>query len=227
MSTDKELKHFSDVRPEKSALRFRRVVEAVRSCMEAHLLDSPDLEASEALRDRYGCNLFKCPGFSCNYFTDGFETWEQRAKHVELHELPARCTDEHCRSSQIGFATQAQLDRHLKRNHPELTSRQQAFPTDEEIDESMREVSPEAEAVTERELPNVPTVPDTAVAPVPAVTIDPEEAESSPAQLRETIAKRRRTKQDYRCAHCDKTFNKKFNWESHLQTHSSQPAFRT
>ncbi|CAN9338657.1 unnamed protein product [Alternaria alternata] len=46
----------------------------------------------------------------------------------------------------------------------------------------------------------------------------PEQAESRPVQQRE-VAKRLKTKRDYQCAHCDKIFTKKYNWESHLRTH--------
>ena len=208
ISTDKELKHFRDARPEKPALDFASVVNAVRDFVEAYVLESPDSEASEHLRERYGRNLFKCPKISCNYFTDGFSTKEQRRRHVELHERPARCTDEHCIGSQIGFATPEQLGRHLRENHPDLTVRQDVFPTDEEVYDSIREVSPEPDDVNEDELPSVP---DT------AVTAAPEQADPQLTQPRET--KRRKVKQDYKCAHCDKTFQKKFNWESHLRTH--------
>jgi DNA-directed RNA polymerase subunit RPC12/RpoP len=33
------------------------------------------------------------------------------------------------------------------------------------------------------------------------------------------VAKRLKTKREYQCAHCDKIFTKKWNWESHLRTH--------
>lgn len=218
--TDKELKHFGDVRPEKAALNFAGVVKAVRSCVETYVLQSSDPDAAGALTSKYGRNLFKCPRFSCNYFTEGFSSPEERDKHVERHERPARCTDEHCRGSQIGFATQAQLDRHLKENHPDMTERNHNFPTDEEIIDSMREASPESEAAIEHEPQVVPQLQQPLAIPDPAAPPASEEAEPQPAQPRDTV-KRQRTKQDYKCAHCDRTFNKKYNWESHLQTHGN------
>jgi DNA-directed RNA polymerase subunit RPC12/RpoP len=216
--TDKELKHFGDVRPEKYALNFAGVVKAVRSCIETYVRQNSDLVEAGALRTKYGRNLFKCPRFSCNYFTDGFSTREEREKHVERHERPARCTDEHCRGSQIGFATQAQLDRHLKENHPDMTKRHHNFPTDEEIIDSMREASPEPEAAIEHEPQLVPQLQQPLAVPDPAAVPAPEQAEPQSAQLME-IVKRQRTKRVYKCAHCDKTFNKKYNWESHLESH--------
>ncbi|CAN9204194.1 unnamed protein product [Alternaria alternata] len=169
--TDKELKQFGDVRPGESALKIAGVMKAVRRCIETCVLRSSDPELDEGLRAMYGSNLFKCPRFSCNYFTDGFSTLEEREKHVERHERPARCTDEHCRGSQIGFATPAQLDRHLKENHPDMTEPHQDFPTDEEVFDSMREVPPAPEAVVEDEPEVLPrlqqslSVPESSAAP--------------------------------------------------------------
>ncbi|RYN55439.1 hypothetical protein AA0118_g8672 [Alternaria tenuissima] len=216
--TDKELKHFGDVRPEESALRILGVVKAVRRCIETYIVHSSNLDVAGALKDMYGSNLFKCPRFSCRYFTDGFTTLEERERHFQRHVLPARCTDEHCRGSQIGFATQAQLERHLRENHPNMTEPHHNFPTDEEIVESMREVSPEPEVVIEDEPQLVPEVQQPVEVPDIPVTPTPEQAESQPTQQRE-VAKRVKTKREYQCAHCDKTFTKKWNWESHLRTH--------
>lgn len=118
--TDKEPKHFGDVRLEECALKFAGVVKAVRRCIETYVSHSPNPDMA-GLSDMYSCNLFRCPRFSCRYSTNGFSTLEEREKYVERHERPSRCTDEHCRGSQIGFATQAQLTRQLKENHPDMT----------------------------------------------------------------------------------------------------------
>ncbi|CAN9258661.1 unnamed protein product [Alternaria alternata] len=278
--TDSELEHFGNVLPGDSALRIASVVKAVRSCIETCVLRSSEPDVEEALRNMYGSNLFKCPRFSCRYFTDGFSTLEEREKHVARHERPARCTDEYCRGSQIGFATQAQLDRHLKENHPDTTERHHNFPTDEEILDSMREVSPESEAAImdeskrnhdfptdeetnasmrevsqepkvtikddpERhqdylkeediihnmqglssgsksavagELEFVPQLQQPPLVSDPAATRDSEQPEFERMQLEKTT-KRLKTKREYQCAHCDKTFTKKYNWQSHLRTH--------
>jgi hypothetical protein len=216
--TDKELKHFWDVRPEESALRILGVVKAVRHCIETYIVHSSNLDVAGALKDMYGSNLFKCPRFSCRYFTDGFTTLEERERHFQRHVLPARCTDEHCRGSQIGFATQAQLERHLRENHPDMTEPHHNFPTEEEVVESMQEVSPEPEVVIEDEPQLVPQVQQPVEVPDIPVTTTPEQAEPQPIQQRE-VAKRLRTKREWQCVYCDKTFTKKWNWESHLRTH--------
>ncbi|CAN9201287.1 unnamed protein product [Alternaria alternata] len=236
--TDKELKHFRDVRPEESALRIADVVEAVRRCIEEYVVHSSDPDVAGALRDMYGSNLFKCPRLSCMYFTNGFSTMEEREKHFERHERPARCTDEHCRGSQIGFATQAQLDRHLKENHPDMMGRHHNIPTDEEVIESMREASPKLEPPFAHELKRhyeFPTDEKVNVSMWEAllktevpIKNEPQHEENhfgkwkASPDLKIAIDyehKRRKVKQEYRCVHCDKTFTKKYNLESHERTH--------
>ncbi|KAJ6272006.1 hypothetical protein PSV08DRAFT_408868 [Bipolaris maydis] len=192
--TDKQLKHFGDMRPEENALKIADVVSAVCRCIETCVTHSSNPNMAR-LRDMYGRDLFRCPRFSCIYFTDGFSTVEERDKH-------------------------AQLTRHLKENHPDMTERHHIFPTDEEISESMREVSPEPEAAIEDEpqlfsqLQHPLTVLD------PAGTPTSEEAEPQSAQPM-TVSKRQRTKREHVCPHCDKIFTKKYNLDSHLATHGN------
>ncbi|CAN9190529.1 unnamed protein product [Alternaria alternata] len=218
--SDKELKHFGEVRPEESALRILGVVKAVRRCIETYIVHNSNPDVAGALRDMYGINLFKCPRFSCRYFTDGFSTLEERERHVQRHVLPARCTDEHCRGSQIGFATQAQLERHLRENHPDMTEPYHDFPTDEEIVESMREVPPEPEVAIEDEPQLAPQLQQPLQVPDIPGTSTPEQAEPQSTQLRE-VAKRQKTKRVYFCAYCDKSFTKKYNFDSHVTTHGN------
>jgi DNA-directed RNA polymerase subunit RPC12/RpoP len=147
--TDKELKSSGDVHHEESVLKIASVVQTVRRRIETYAMHSSNTDVVESLRDVYGRNLFKCPRFSCRYFTDGFSTPEEREEHVKRHELPARCTVEHCRSSRIGFATQAQLKKHIKKNHPDMMERDHIFPTDEEINDSIRGMSLEPKVALE------------------------------------------------------------------------------
>ena len=221
--TDKELKHFGDMPPKQPALDFVGIISAVRHRLEMVVQNNPDQGTLDDLELKYGTHLFRCPRFSCKYFTEGFSTPDERERHVERHERPARCTDEHCRGSKIGFATKAQLERHLKENHPDITERRHNFPTEEEISESVRENHPEPEPEPQPELGPGPELPQPLVtaepAMAPALTVALEEATPQPTQPKET-SKRRKTKQDYECAHCGKKFNKKFNWQSHLASHS-------
>jgi hypothetical protein len=226
--TDKELKHFGDTTPERSALNFAGTISAVRRRLETVVRNNTDPGTADDLELKYGKHLFKCPRFSCRYFTEGFLTLDEREKHVERHERPARCTDEHCRGSKIGFATKAQLERHLKENHPDAAERRHNFPTEEEISESVRENEPEPEPEAEHEPEGLP---DIDMAQLLAMMEEPEvypvlreDASPQPIQPQET-SKRRRTKQNYDCEQCEKKFTKKFNLQSHLATHSGDQRY--
>ncbi|KAF2827401.1 hypothetical protein CC86DRAFT_290274 [Ophiobolus disseminans] len=218
--TDKELKHFGDTRPEQSALDFAGIVAAVRRSLEAVVQNNADPVTANNLELKYGIHLFRCPRFSCKHFTEGFSTPDERESHIERHQRPARCTDEHCRGSRIGFETQAQLERHLKEYHPDTTDRCHNFPTEEEINESLRETLPESEPEAEHEPEGLY---DNGMAQLLAEAdpaVDPAREEAAPLSTRpKDTSKRRKMKQSYECAHCGKEFNKKFNWQSHLASH--------
>ncbi|KAH8708495.1 hypothetical protein GQ44DRAFT_627937 [Phaeosphaeriaceae sp. PMI808] len=217
--TDKELRYFGDTRPEHSALDLARTVMRIRNRLEMVIQDYTEQDIAEDLRLKYGTHLFRCPRFSCMYFTDGFSTPDERKTHIARHERPARCTDEHCRGSRIGFATEIQLERHLKETHSDMATRQHSFPTDEEINESMREDLPEPEVESEAENEvEADFGADFETPPLPEMLPPP----SVPAILPPPT--RRRTK-DYECTHCGKTFTKKFNWQSHLESHGGNKSY--
>lgn len=241
--TDKELKHFGGVHPEQRALDFAGIVPAIRLHLETIIGNNPNQGTADDLKLKYGTHLFRCPRFSCYYFTEGFSTLHEREKHIERHERPARCTDEHCRGSKIGFATEAQLERHLRENHPDIAERHHNFPTEEEISESVRanHPEPETEPAPEPELqpyPQALVMAETAVGPAPATTtiapaaaavaaIAPTENAQEAALQPIRPYKRSKTKQMqiYECAHCGRSFNKKFNWQSHLASHGDDKKY--
>jgi hypothetical protein len=112
------------MRPGECALDLLEVVACIRVQIESVVLngaDWPTGERIESLDDelnrKYGTNFFKCPRFSCNYFTQGFASKKEREGHVQRHERPFWCTDIHC-TGFIGFAKEEQLTRHLKRLIP-------------------------------------------------------------------------------------------------------------
>lgn len=230
---DKELKHFGDIRPGQSALNFAAMISGIRLEIEKVLQSNADQSTDDQATGhdlvlKYGPPRFRCPRFSCNYFTEGFSTPEEREKHVGRHERPARCTDEHCRGSKIGFATDAQLERHLKETHSDKTKEQSyEYPTEEEVRESQREVLFESETESELELvaqrEHDFSLP--AVIPDPVTAVDVSEAVPRTAQSR-SVYKRQKTQQVYYCQHCTKTFSKKFNWKSHLDSHSNGRQYR-
>jgi hypothetical protein len=211
--TDRDLKYFGALRPEQFALDFAGIVLEVRSHLETVVRNNPSEGTINDLQLKYGTHLFKCPRFSCRYFTEGFSTPDEREKHLELHERPARCTDEHCRGSKIGFANKSQLERHLRETHPGLEQRRQDFPTEEEIIESVRENLPEPAAEAEAQPQPNPELP------VPSFGAGRAIAPSE-------NYKRQKRGQNFQCEHCGKSFNKKFNWQSHLASHGADPRFK-
>jgi len=64
-------------------------------------------------------NHFKCRQESCAFFTQGFASARDRQKHEALHDRSFRCTEPTCPSAEIGFATNAELQSHLRSQHPQ------------------------------------------------------------------------------------------------------------
>lgn len=218
--TDQELKNYGDVRPNERALDLSSIVSSIRSILEKLFENNSDQGVADDVAMKYGNGLFKCPRFSCKHFTEGFTTSDKRNRHINQHERPARCTDESCRGSQIGFPTKAQLERHLRESHPDTAEPIQTFPTEEEVDESVRENNPEPEreAVVVTEVIADPPLP--LDAPYLPVALDRDNDAPQSRQPRETT-KRQKTKRDYECKHCNKIFTKKYNLQSHLDTHNT------
>ncbi|KAM3064843.1 hypothetical protein ACMFMF_011683 [Clarireedia jacksonii] len=231
-STQEHIKRFGDMRPGECALNLAEIVAGIRVQIESVVLNGADGSTGESLghelEQKYGTHLFKCPRFSCKYFTDGFASKEERGGHVQRHERPFRCTDIHC-TGFIGFAKEEQLTRHLKETHPDHTN-QDSFPTEDEITESQKEYVPE----TAVELEETPT----AIAEVPDADADADanaESESESELESEKVAqpamasrpaKRTKTQSEFKCDHCDKTFTKRYNRDSHLRTHGVGEQFR-
>lgn len=78
------------------------------------------LKRSPILNEAYGKMLFKCPVINCTRFYQGFATRPQRDKHVGQHERAHKCTHEGCDYKELGFATEAELRRHVELCHQYL-----------------------------------------------------------------------------------------------------------
>ncbi|PVH75487.1 hypothetical protein DL98DRAFT_466362 [Cadophora sp. DSE1049] len=217
-STQEQARRLGDMRPGECALDFTEVVAGIRKQLESVVIDieNTDTSIDEDLKLKYGTNLFKCSRFSCKYFTYGFATKGERDGHVERHERPFRCTDIHCTGFIIGFALKSHLAKHLRETHSELTDQDQLFPTEEEVEQSLRSPEPSHEP---EELPPVIAEPLPVAEPEPEP--EPETHADTTAQPIRSArpTKRMRASQEYECAFCGKNFSKKFNWESHLKTH--------
>lgn len=234
-STNEQIKRFGDMRPGECALKLTEVVVGVRAQIESvvnnnssGLIGETNSSPEEDLDLKYGTNLFKCPRFSCKYFTDGFASSDERDGHIQRHERPFRCTDMHC-TGFIGFAKEDQLARHFKETHADISEQEQTFPTENEVAESQREYVPEADVAPE----------DTQSALIEGPTIDATadiEADVEPASVQEVNiidqpapnsrpAKRAKTQTEFKCSHCEKTFTKRYNRDSHLKTHGVGETF--
>jgi uncharacterized C2H2 Zn-finger protein len=226
VSAKKQLKHFGEMRNEDRALDLSGAVAKVRTQIERFLSADEGTSNLDTLKPQYGVDLYKCPRFSCHYFTYGFSSESDRRKHVERHERPARCTDENCIGFQIGFATEAQLAKHIRDTHTVSANQEQEFPTEEEITLSIRKN-------TEDTLVNDQPIESSTQTPEPEES--EQESESEHASEPETIsnapqedtvyAKRRKRQQEFTCEHCGKMFKKQYNWRSHLASHGGSQRF--
>ncbi|KAL2064449.1 hypothetical protein VTL71DRAFT_4943 [Oculimacula yallundae] len=224
VSTQDMIKRFGDVRPAECALDFFEVVGGIREQLElvvTHGAIDSNQQTIESFEDdmelKYGANLFKCPRFSCRYFTDGFASKKERERHIQRHERPFRCSDIHCTS--FGFAKEEQLARHLKETHSASREEEQSFPTEDEVIESQKEYVPEPEPV-EEEIPAA--VPEVVSQAIPASVIpDPDLIINRAAKQAPISKPARHTKEKpiFNCSHCPKTFGKRFNRDSHLKSH--------
>ncbi|KAE8443985.1 hypothetical protein EG329_001209 [Mollisiaceae sp. DMI_Dod_QoI] len=120
----------------------------------------------------------------------------------------------------IDFATESQLARHIKEIHSASTDLGHSFPTEEEVNQSLKEYSPEASPEPE-EVEHV-----IVEEPEPDPEPEPETQAYDVARLQQYSrpAKRTKTLKVYTCSYYNKTFTKRYNWKSHLETQTpSQP----
>ncbi|KAF2492653.1 hypothetical protein BU16DRAFT_551492 [Lophium mytilinum] len=200
VSARKQLKSFGKIRKEEIALDLVDTVSSVRKVLE-FLLMSPNVASiRQGIEDKYGDCLFKCPRFSCNFFTTGFRSAEERDRHVLQHERPFRCIDEACTGFVFGFVSAVERDRHVKETHPAPDAQDQEFPTDRDVQQSVANTTTDEQAVA---------------APVDASESEPEaepQRPTKPKRVRQT---------EFKCDHCPKVYSKRNNLKSHLRTHST------
>ncbi|CEN61886.1 hypothetical protein ASPCAL08533 [Aspergillus calidoustus] len=92
-------------------LDLNRVIEAIRTEIESMALKQHDLQ------NFYGEGLFKCNRPYCQLFVVGFTDWNSRDQHLQEHERVFICKVPGCPASQLGFASQDDLDSHDVRCH--------------------------------------------------------------------------------------------------------------
>ncbi|KAI1147252.1 putative zinc finger protein [Nemania diffusa] len=212
-STRRQLKCFGKMKEDEIALDLVRIVGSVRHVLEAMLASSAMGTCDqEKLIERYGEKHFKCPRFSCQFFTDGFATAAERDKHISQHERPFRCSEEKCTGYAFGFASAAECEKHVRETHFTAATRDEEFLTDQDVQRSMLNtqlVANEIQSITDSE---------------PVVIQQPElELESGPEtehELQQLMPRRKRQRQtEFKCQYCDMVYRKRYNWQSHLRIH--------
>lgn len=147
VSTRKQLTFYGKMKKEEIALDLGDILPRVRAALEAAWSRPKDNAARDRFEQMYGTNLFKCSRFSCNYFSNGFSTSEQRDQHMEKHDRPFRCIIEGCPTVVLGLTTAKELEKHMKDIHGTMADKEQEFPVGndlaphEEVDNSTRPYS--------------------------------------------------------------------------------------
>ena len=205
VSTRKQLTFFGKMRKEEIALDLGDIVSNVRKVLEYVVSSRKEASVEADMELKYGSNLFKCPRFSCQFFTTGFPSPNDREKHIGKHDRPFRCTYEACTGFIFGFTSAAEREKHMNETHSITTIEDKEFPTDQDVQRSMQSDNP----------PEVPTTAD----PVESAELEQELLLNPlPSQHR---SRRKETRKEFKCNHCSKSYTKRYNWTSHLLTHAT------
>jgi len=105
-----------------SLVALREVVKRNRNLMES----LPDAEFG-SLTEFYGNNRYKCPKLRCFYFSEGFEDMSRRDKHTYRHDRPFRCEVLGCTIAELGYSSNAELERHNRYFHADRVDLSQSF----------------------------------------------------------------------------------------------------
>ena len=87
----------------------------VREILEE--FSSHAIKESPILTDAYGITLYKCPIKRCSRFSHGFATRHSRDEHLKGHERTHKCTYQGCDYSELGFASEGDLNKHVELCH--------------------------------------------------------------------------------------------------------------
>jgi len=208
VSIRKQLTFFGTMEKREIALDLSDIIVRVRALLEQTLLCTTNDSTRKDLCLKYGDRIFKCPRFSCQSFTNGFDTADKRDRHVDRHERPFRCTELACPGFTFGFASEYERARHFRDMHSTQTKESEEFPTEQDIQADIKSYAPQDQQLE--------------VQPAPIIVQDPEpeqEPQTIPAQRR---SQTKQVKRDFICKYCSKVFTKKYNLTSHLRSHSNE-----
>lgn len=199
-SSKKQLRLGEEMKKGEIALSLQDTVCEVRTALERLVSSGLEPSVQQTIEERYGNNLFKCPTFDCQFFTEGFPSAQDRDNHLARQTRPYRCANKGCRFASLGFQTAAHLDRHMKTMHPTIATLDLEFPTDEDVSRSIQNNTAEEQANQE---------------PTEFSASEPEdEQQQSPRQTRSKHT-------EFKCPHCTRVYTKKSNLTSHLLSHTN------
>ncbi|KAF5549979.1 zinc finger C2H2-type integrase DNA-binding protein [Fusarium napiforme] len=206
-SFKKQLRLLTGIKPREVALNLGDLVLSVRKVLEDIVISNSDPSTQRKIEDKYGAMVFKCPRLTCQFFTMGFLTEKERNEHLDKHTRPFRCTDEGCRGSIFGFASIWERDKHISDIHPEETSHDREFPTDEDVERSMRNDTVLEDATVARE-ESPPPLPESE--PLPESDSDSVLEQEPEAQREPRSQTRSKTRQLYHVR--NKEYLLKWHW---------------
>ncbi|KAJ5660824.1 uncharacterized protein N7484_000196 [Penicillium longicatenatum] len=223
--TRKQLHSFGALKRDEVSTDIVDIVREVREEIEKVFTNAVDHSSKDSLVRKYGENLFKCPRLSCRSFTSGFDTADERDKHVTRHDLPLRCNYKDCITGfEIGFANQSQYKRHMRNYHPSASPQNEQFPTDKEIQLSKQQVIQNkqariqpTQASTSTRAPDPNPVEDTTTVPEPEGSSS---SDSEPPEIR-PLPRVEPQLQDLKCPTCSREFTKLYNLRSHMRVHET------
>ncbi|KAI3335699.1 putative zinc finger protein [Ustulina deusta] len=220
-STRRQLKFFGNMKREEIALDLVDLVSNVRDILERIVSGATDPSIQEMVDERYGSNLFKCPRFSCQFFTAGFSSIDERMKHISKHERPFRCPEEKCVGYALGFASVAERDKHMKENHFRSEIQDEEFPADQDVESSIMDNHVERGQTHDVELNRQDQSVEVAVATSAAMEQAEPGPESEP-ELQQLPRQKKPRQAEFGCPYCPMVYKKRYNLQSHLQTHATE-----
>lgn len=99
------------------ALDIWKRVARIRETLESLSISPTAKDKRQSLERYYGQKHFKCPRISCYYYHEGFSTERDRNSHIDKHERPFLCVISGCLKATFGYASKAELTRHVFEQH--------------------------------------------------------------------------------------------------------------
>ena len=247
----KLVKSHTSISAAETVLDLVTVLVQVRQRIEAAWEASEhNIATRTSLRANYGADIYKCARPSCYHFNHGFGKKSLRDEHVEKHERSYRCNVEGCPSAVLGFTKQTDLQKHKDNTHDEFVVGEEAMNSFPRPGQKRKEVkalpvAKEAIAETSSKEPTQSSQSESDIqqAPRPDQIVDdgsnddegtsnsgptlrrspsPPSPEPMPPPERPAPLKKAKV---YKCLACNKVFNKKSNYDSHMRIHSREKPF--